>query len=198
MGWVYLDDESILLGLCPCLEQMNVAIVVTDKDGKLEWFNRAFHKMCGHNLRDLKGTKLGHALQGKDSDPQVIEHIRQCIKDRVSCSVELVNYHKDGHPYWAEIHISPVFNESGKLVRFIAFEREITKEKHRQDEKDRLSFELYQILLDSVAGKENQEGYIMERTRQTLEVLSRSEEQLKMRIANGYSLDEDCLSNGRE
>ena len=38
---------------------------------------------------------------------------------------KLINYRKDGEPYWCDVRIEPIFNEQQKLVNFIAFEEEI-------------------------------------------------------------------------
>jgi signal transduction histidine kinase len=46
--------------------------------------------------------------------------------------VEIINYTKDGRPYWVSIEVQPIHDPSGKVVQFIAIESDITDRKVSQ------------------------------------------------------------------
>lgn len=99
------------------------ALVVADRDGGIEWINAAFTDMCGYTLAELKGRKPGAVLQGAETDPAAVARIRTAINERRPCRETLVNYHKDGSVYRADIRIAPILDESGEPLYFVARER---------------------------------------------------------------------------
>jgi len=100
-------------------------LVVTGADGFVQWVNSAFTDMCGHALDELKGKKLGPILQGKDTDFETAERMRRAVHEYRPCRETILNYHKNGTPYWVEIFITPILNEEGHPHFLIAREREI-------------------------------------------------------------------------
>jgi PAS domain S-box-containing protein len=100
-------------------------LVVTDPAGQVEWVNEAFTLMCGYTLAELKGRKPGQVLQGPATDAAAVERIRQAIRARVPCREKLVNYHKDGSPYLADIRIAPVLDDAGEPLWLVARERRL-------------------------------------------------------------------------
>ncbi len=99
------------------------ALVVTNAAGLLEWVNPAFTDLCGYTLDELRGRKPGQLLQGADTDPAAVARIRESLRERRACRETLVNYHKDGTSYRADIRIMPVLDDDGQPLWFVAKER---------------------------------------------------------------------------
>lgn len=99
------------------------AMVVTTPAGLVEWVNPEFMAMCGHSLADLKGRKPGQLLQGPATDPATVARIRAAVRERRHCRETIVNYHKDGSTYRADVRISPVLDDAGEPLWFVARER---------------------------------------------------------------------------
>jgi PAS domain S-box-containing protein len=97
--------------------------VVTDAEGRFEWVNPVFTSMCGHSLEELRGRKPGQVLQGHKTDPAAVERLRQAIRARKPCRETLMNYHKDGSVYQADIRILPVLDDDAEPLWFVARER---------------------------------------------------------------------------
>lgn len=104
------------------------AMVATTPEGLIEWVNPAFTALCGFSLEELKGRKPGHLLQGPETDPAAVERIRESLRTRRACRETLVNYHKDGTRYRAEVRISPVLGDDGQPLWFVARERKVPDE----------------------------------------------------------------------
>lgn len=100
-------------------------IIITDAAGITIWVNAGFRALCGHTSADIIGKKPGQLLQGPATDPAVVRRISAALRAGIGCTEELVNYHKDGHPYWVRLQITPLRNEQGHIVQFIAFEHKI-------------------------------------------------------------------------
>lgn len=102
-------------------------LVVTTPAGLVEWVNAEFTAMCGYELAELKGRKPGTLLQGPDTDPAAVARIRAALRERRPCRETLVNYHKDGTAYRADIRISPVLTEEGEPLWLVARERKLSE-----------------------------------------------------------------------
>ena len=48
--------------------------------------------------------------------------------------MEIVNYHRNGRPYWLEIYISPVADTSGIVTHFVAVQLDVTERKRAEQE----------------------------------------------------------------
>lgn len=99
--------------------------VVCDPEGRFEWANAAFLSMCGYSPEELKGRKPGSVLQGAETDPETVGRLRQAVRERYPTTETLLNYHKNGQAYWVAISISPIVDDAGELLWFVAREREL-------------------------------------------------------------------------
>lgn len=102
------------------------AMVVTGPDCLVQWINPAFSAMCGYTLDELRGRKLGPILQGAKTDQGTVGRMRQALREHRPCCESILNYHKNGTPYWVEVAITPVLDGAGQPLWFVARERELT------------------------------------------------------------------------
>ena len=112
--------------------QTTNGVIITDMEGRVEWINEGFTRITGYSLEDLQGRKPGHSLQGQDTDPTVIAQMRQALRQHQGFEVDLINYTKDGRPYWIHIHCSPLFDSAGVAYGFMAIESDITAQKQAE------------------------------------------------------------------
>lgn len=101
-------------------------LVVAGPDRRVQWVNPEFSAMCGYALDELEGKSLGPILQGEKTDPAAAEEMRRAVHEGRTCHETILNYHKDGTPYWVEIDIRPFLDDAGSIRWLIARERERT------------------------------------------------------------------------
>ncbi|MFB6219745.1 MAG: PAS domain-containing protein, partial [Halobacteriaceae archaeon] len=70
-------------------------------------------------------------LQGEDTDPETVATISEAIDAEESVSVEILNYRKDGTPFWNQLDIVPVTDGEGEVTHFLGLQRDITARKAR-------------------------------------------------------------------
>lgn len=97
------------------------ARVETDRHGGIVAINPAFTGLCGYHFSEIRGRKPGSFLQGAGTDPAVVATLRQAVKNGEPCTVEILNYHKDGSPYRVRISLEPIHTD-GELTGFRAAE----------------------------------------------------------------------------
>ncbi|MEI6245276.1 MAG: PAS domain S-box protein [Acidobacteriota bacterium] len=102
-------------------------VVITDAEGYTEWVNQAFIKRTGYTMKDLRGKKPGHLLQGPDTDPASVDQIRAWRKEGRSFRITLLNYTRSGEPFWALFQITPIRDASGAVQRFVSIQTDVTE-----------------------------------------------------------------------
>ena len=126
-------------------------VVITDRDGYIEWVNDAFVSRTGYALAAVIGRKPGAFLQGPLTDVAAVARIRAAISEQRSIKEELVNYTQAGKPYWVTLQITPVLDGQGALERFVSVQSDTTAEKRYQQEILQQSAVLEQRVLERTA-----------------------------------------------
>ncbi len=108
------------------------AVVLTNAAGRIEWVNEGFTRTTGYSLDEVKGRKPGEVLQGPDTNPETISRIGAKLRRGEGFHELLLNYDRQGHPYWLDIEVQPIHDESGRLTHFMAIELDVTERLERE------------------------------------------------------------------
>jgi PAS domain S-box-containing protein len=133
------ENEAQLSLLSLVASKTDNAVIITDRNGLIEWVNDGFVRVSGYELAEVKGRKPGNVLQGPGTNPATVQRIREGLASKQSFVVEILNYHKDKTPYWLELNISPILDESNDVSRFVAIERDITQARADKEQVQLLS-----------------------------------------------------------
>lgn len=104
---------------------LDAGVVLTDRNGLIQWVNPAFTHMCGHTLEELRGKKPGAVLHGRQTDPADVDFLRKAIRLKATCTRSIVNYHKDGTAYRVNINLTPLWDSQQRFHGYIAVEEMI-------------------------------------------------------------------------
>ena len=86
------------------------AVVIMDRDGRIEWVNQSFTRLTGYASGEVLGRTPGSVLQGPDSDQPTVAFMREKVWKAEGFKAELMNYAKDGRRYWVEVEVQPVLD----------------------------------------------------------------------------------------
>lgn len=131
------QEEQILL-LSSIAEKNINAVVISDKEGRIEWVNSSFLNMSGYTLEEMKGIKPGKLLQGKNTNPETVNYLKEQIKKAEPFNCEIVNYDKNGQEYWVSIQGQALFNKDGEVIKYFAIEEDITTKKKLEQQREEL------------------------------------------------------------
>jgi len=126
-----LKDNRVLAKVA---EESFNGVVLTDQQGKITWVNKMFTHISGYTLDEVKGLTPGSLLQGKDTDYQTIREFSTALKNEQKIDTEILNYHKNGAPYWMRINSQPLY-EQNQLIGFMAIQNDITERKKLEQER---------------------------------------------------------------
>lgn len=99
-------------------------VVVTDTNLNIVHATKNIFEMNGYTPEEIKGQKP-KIFQGEKTCRETASKISLAIKNNQPFEAVILNYRKDGSTYNCWIKGGPIRNTKGKVVNFIAFEREV-------------------------------------------------------------------------
>lgn len=108
-----------------------MAMIVADAtqaDNPIIFANDAFLRLTGYSREEVIGRNC-RFLQGPDTDPTAVKTVRDAVAAGEDVAIDLLNYRKDGAPFWNALHLSPVRNDAGQIVYFFGSQMDVTDRK---------------------------------------------------------------------
>lgn len=109
-------------------DNSQVSIIITDTAGQIEYANPYFSKLTGYNQADYIG-KNPRILQTGHHSKAYYHELWETILAGNTWEGEFYNRKKDGNCYWEKAIITPIKNEQGEIVNFVAVKTDITETK---------------------------------------------------------------------
>lgn len=116
------------------LDATSNGVLITDntlEDNPIVYANPGFEKLTGYDLSEILGYNC-RFLQGDKTNRDDVTRMREAIKQGEGIEVELLNYKKDGTPFWNELVISPVKNGEGQVTHFIGVQSDSTDRREKE------------------------------------------------------------------
>lgn len=132
--------QSTLLDLIESTDDTILILASHDpmEEPRIVYVNPSFCRISGYTEDEIIG-ETKRILQGPDTCKKTLARIESAIKGGKGCREELLNYAKDGTPYWFDIHIIPLHTDNSDTKYFGAIQRDVTKKRSAFDELERLA-----------------------------------------------------------
>ncbi len=117
--WLRLQGEALRVAAN--------AIVITGRDGVIQWTNPAFGTMTGYTQDEAVGRTPGQLLQSGVHAPEFYRDLWSTIRSGRVWQGEMVNRRKDGSRYTEEQTITPVTDGAGAITHFVAIKQDVTE-----------------------------------------------------------------------
>lgn len=110
------------------IEQSANAMMITNRQGCIEYINPKFSELTGYSAGELLGQNP-KMLQSGQMPKGFYQTLWQALRERGEWQGEMQNRHKDGHCYWVYESISAIKNSSGVITHFLSIEENINQRK---------------------------------------------------------------------
>lgn len=139
------------------LDQAPVAIMIFNRDRRIEYVNHAFLAEVGYERLELIG-RTPRVLGAGRTRAAVYRDVWQTIAAGGVWRGEMLNRRKNGSEYWGKIAVSPLRDATLRISRFVAVCEDVTELKRREEG-------LHQLTrIDPLTGTSNRR-HLMERAR---------------------------------
>ena len=120
-------DRQRLLEQALAVTTSGVTIAdVRQPDQPLIYVNAGFETLTGLSAAAVLGRNCRH-LQGPGTDQEAVERIRRALEEGRECREVLLNYRgPDAEPWWNEISLVPVFDDSGVPAWYVGIQSDVT------------------------------------------------------------------------
>lgn len=128
-------DEKLRL-LNAALETATDGILITDPklpDNPIIYASPSFTQLTGYSPAETLGRNC-RFLQGADTDRSVVAAIRAHLERGEAFHGTLLNYRRDGSPFWNELRIRPFRNAEGQLTWFVGSLSDISERRKAEQE----------------------------------------------------------------
>ena len=136
--------EMTMEKLAVAVRQTADIVVITDKDGKIEYVNPAFENLTGYKLAEVIGGTSRILKSGKQ-DLNFYEQLWKTILSGKVFKGVLINKKKNGQLYYSEKTITPIKDKEGSITHFVATDKDITEHKRAEEGLIRLNKELVEL-----------------------------------------------------
>jgi len=119
-------DEANIKTLTMAVEQNPASIIITDPMGNIEYVNPRFCETTGYSVIETIG-KNPRILNSGNKPKEEYKELWETITAGKTWFGELQNKKKNGTLFWESASISPIFDEKGKIVHYVAIKEDITE-----------------------------------------------------------------------
>ena len=108
-----------------------VSVLITDRNGKIEYVNPKFVETTGYKAAEALGKNPGFLKSGTHTQ-MFYEYMWQTLLAGEVWHGEICNRRKDGRLFWESTNISPIRSADGLISHFVAIKEDIT-DRRRQE-----------------------------------------------------------------
>ncbi|MCH8067993.1 MAG: PAS domain-containing protein [Candidatus Marinimicrobia bacterium] len=126
-------SEEELSKLSNAIQQSADSVIITDKEGVIEFVNPAFEKITGYSKEEVIGKTPGILRSGKHKQ-KFYEKLWKTVLSGKIFRETIINKKKNGELFWDEKVISPIIDKQGIITHFVATGKDVTKRKQAEEE----------------------------------------------------------------
>jgi diguanylate cyclase (GGDEF)-like protein/PAS domain S-box-containing protein len=127
------------------IARLNDIVIITEAapfrepGPRIVFVNDAFERRTGYTREEVLG-RSPRFLQGPETQRTQLDRIRTGLEQWERVRVDLINYTKAGEPYWVDLDVSPVWDETRRLTHWVAVGRDISERKRDEQKIQYLAF----------------------------------------------------------
>jgi diguanylate cyclase (GGDEF)-like protein/PAS domain S-box-containing protein len=127
------------------IARLNDIVIITEAGPfnepgpRIVFVNEAFERRTGYRREEVIG-RTPRLLQGPGTQRKELDRIRAALEQWQPARVDVINYKKNGEPFWVDLEVSPVWDEQRRLTHWVAVGRDITERKTAEEKIQYLAF----------------------------------------------------------
>ena len=99
---------------------------------EIVFVNNALLLQSGFTHEELIGNNP-RVFQGEKTDKKELMRLKEALKRKVSCEIEVINYKKSGEEFWVNISVFPLTDDNGLLTHWVSIQKNVTERKKTEE-----------------------------------------------------------------
>ena len=132
-----INTEKHLQKLSNAVEQTADAVLITNKEGIIEYVNSAFETMTGYKKEEAVGQTPRIMKSGKHNKA-LYKNLWRTLHKGNPYKGEMINKKKNGEYFWLQNTITPIKEGNKKITNFVSVIKDITEIKAKKEQEIRL------------------------------------------------------------
>ena len=112
------------------LEHLDSVVVVTNKNGQLEWVNKRFEVLYEYTFEEF-GRAVGENIYDISTNPRAIS---EGVEQKKAITYPSYRITKDGRKIWLQVGFTPILDEKGEILKFVFVETDVSLYKISESE----------------------------------------------------------------
>ena len=117
--------------LSEAVEQSPVTVMITDKNGTIEYVNPSFSEVTGYSAKEAIGQNP-RILKSGTHPNSFYKELWDTILSGKTWRGEILNRKKNDEEFWESTSISAIKNDQGEITHFVAVKQDITDRKQAE------------------------------------------------------------------
>ncbi len=113
--------------LLTAIEQLSESVIIADLDGRIQYTNSAFEEISGFSKKETIGNNPSILKSGKQ-DAEFYKNLWNTILSGKTWRGKIINKKKNGEFFEEKVNITPVKDNDGNIMNFVAVKQDITRE----------------------------------------------------------------------
>jgi len=139
---VALSPDFPVATLVHAVDDAGLSITIADSrvdDHPLVYVNEAFVELTGYPANEVLGHNC-RFLQGADTEPADVAAMSSALREGREVRTVVRNYRRDGRPFWNELHLSAVRDDTGQLTHYIGYQVDVSERVERERQLYQLAY----------------------------------------------------------
>lgn len=120
------ENRAHLIKLSSAVEASPNGIMITDREGVIEYVNPRSEQISGYSLQESIG-KTPRLFKSAFTTKGACKSMWRTITDGDEWVGELENKRKNGEAYWARVYVAPIKNHQHEITHFVAIQEDVTE-----------------------------------------------------------------------
>ncbi len=108
-------------------------VIIADIEGRIQWINDSFQRLTDSELTNVIGEYLVPVIHGGAETSDAAQDLAAAIQHGTATHQELLYRRRSGETCWVSLSVTPVFDDRGRVTRWIGMARDVTQQRRDQE-----------------------------------------------------------------
>jgi PAS domain S-box-containing protein len=127
-------QAAVVKRLALVAEHTSALVLITDREDRVEWANKAFTQGLGWALEEVCGRRPREFMHSPDVDPAVLARLKEALARGEGFRQVWLNRTRSGEELWLDVDLCPLPDSDGQITGYISLSTDVTAQRLLQEQ----------------------------------------------------------------